>query len=204
MRLIPILLMTALAWALAACAAGPRPLRGPVPLEWRTLVGCYGVTSGSEEWTFLLDSTASPSEEGARAAQSLRAPRQQDVREYWWVTDRNTVVYRVHEGWGQKMEFVARGDSLVGMHYLFYDMDGWQPRGRVVAVREPCPAGSSRHSVATPRAVDRRGAADVAGRAGAGLRLSAERPGLLRCRHRLAAALDRQLASRSAARLSTA
>jgi hypothetical protein len=143
MRLIGILLMTGPAGALASCAAGPRPRRGPVPLEWRALVGCYRVTKGSEEWTIVLDSTASTSEEGTWVARSLRAPRQQDVREYWRVTDLNTVLYALHEGWGQMMEFVVRGDSLVGMHYLFYDMDGWQPSGRVVAVRDPCPAGMS-------------------------------------------------------------
>jgi hypothetical protein len=52
-RLIGILLMTGLAGVQASCAAGPRPLRGPVPLEWRTLVGCYHLTKGPNEWTFV-------------------------------------------------------------------------------------------------------------------------------------------------------
>lgn len=29
-----------------------------------------------------------------------RPPRPEDVREYWLVTERNTVVHRLHEGWG--------------------------------------------------------------------------------------------------------
>jgi hypothetical protein len=144
MRLIGILLMTGLAGALASCAAGPRPLRGPVPLEWRTLVGCYHLTKESEEWSFALDSTASTWEEGARVARSLRAPRQQDVREYWRVTERNTVVYMVHEGWGWMMEFVVRGDSLTGTQYVFTDVVGREPpRVPAAAVREPCPTGGA-------------------------------------------------------------
>lgn len=146
MRLLWTLAMTALAGALASCSAGPRPLRGPVPLEWRTLVGCYRLTEGPAQWTFALDSTASSSSvEGTRAARSLWTARPEYAREYWLVTDRNTVVYVLHEGlWGQVMEFVARGDSLAGTHYVFTDVIGREPpRVPSAAVREPCPAGGS-------------------------------------------------------------
>jgi hypothetical protein len=144
MRLIPVLLMTGLAGALAACAARPRPLRGPVPLEWRTLVGCYRPTQGPMEWTFALDSTASAREEGARAARSLMPAWVEQPRAEWLVTDRNTVVYVLHQGWGQMMEFVVRGDSLVGTHRLFNDLIGWEPWSvPAAAVRVSCPAGDS-------------------------------------------------------------
>ena len=89
MRLLLTLTMTAFGSTLAACAGGPRPLRGPTPLEWRALVGCYRLTQGPAKWSFALDSAAG-SEEGARSARSF-VPRQEDVREYWLVTDRNTV-----------------------------------------------------------------------------------------------------------------
>jgi hypothetical protein len=141
MRLLLTLMVTAFAGTLAACAGGPRPLRGPVPLEWRALVGCYRLTQGPDTGSFALDSVAEGVwGEGARRARSF-VPRQGDVREHWLVTDRNTVVYMVHEGWGHSMEFVVRGDSLVGTHYTHTDVIGWEPREPAAAVREPCPAG---------------------------------------------------------------
>jgi hypothetical protein len=143
MRLLLTLMMMAFAGTLAACAGGPRPLRGPAPLEWRALVGCYRITQGPQKWSFALDSAAERTfAEGGRSARSF-VPRQEGAREYWLVTDRNTVVYVVHEWWGVSMEFVARGDSLVGMHYMHTDVIGWQPRPPAAAVREPCPAGGS-------------------------------------------------------------
>jgi hypothetical protein len=153
MRLIPVLLMTGLACAQTACAAGPRPLRGPVPLEWRALVGCYRLTQGSSSlYTFALDSTASTSEEGARTARSLRTRPEggREVREDWRITDRNTVVYMVHEGWGQMMVFVVRGDSLVGRHYMLTDVIGWEPHEPAAAVRVPCPADGSATALRQP------------------------------------------------------
>lgn len=140
MRLLLTLTMVGFTCALAGCAGRPRPLRGPVPLEWRALVGCYRLTQGPAKWSFALDSTAGPTseEEGARSARSF-VQRREDAREYWLVTDRNTVVYVVRDGWGETMEFVARGDSLVGMHYMHTDVIGWEPRMPAAAVREPCP-----------------------------------------------------------------
>jgi hypothetical protein len=114
MRLLLTLTMTAFGSTLAACAGGPRPLRGPTPLEWRALVGCYRITQGPAKWSFALDSAAERTfAEGGRSARSF-VPRQEDAREYWLVTDRNTVV----------------------------DV-GWEPRTPAAAVREPCPAGGS-------------------------------------------------------------
>jgi hypothetical protein len=139
MRLLLTLTMMGFTCALAGCAGRPRPLRGPVPLEWRALVGCYRMTQGPTQWSFALDSAAA-SEEGARSARSF-IRRQEDAREYWLITDRNTVVYVVREGWGVSMEFVARGDSLVGTHYMHTDVIGWEPRVPAAAVREPCPTG---------------------------------------------------------------
>ncbi|WP_420128083.1 hypothetical protein [Longimicrobium sp.] len=146
MRLLRTLTMMGLAGALASCLAGPRPVRGPVPLEWRALVGCYRLTQGPAAWTFALDSAASSSSvQGARAARSLWTARPEYAREYWLVTDRNTLVYVLHEGlWGQVMEFAVRGDSLAGTHYVFTDVVGREPpRVPAAAVREPCPAGGS-------------------------------------------------------------
>jgi hypothetical protein len=141
MRLLLTLMMMALTGTLAACAGGPRPLRGPAPLEWRALVGCYRLTQGPATWSFALDSAAERTEaEGARIARSF-VPRPEAVREHWLVTERNTVLYVKHEGWGTSMEFVVRGDSLVGMHYMHTDVVGWEPRTPAAAVREPCPAG---------------------------------------------------------------
>jgi len=137
MRLLLTLTMMGLTCAQAGCAGRPRPLRGPVPLEWRALVGCYRLTQAPTLWSFALDSTAG-SEEGSRSARSF--VQRYNAREDWLITDRDTVVYRVHEGWGVSMEFVARGDSLVGTHYLHSDM-GWELRRPAAAVREPCPAG---------------------------------------------------------------
>lgn len=143
MRLLPTLTMTAFAGTLAACAGGPPPLRGPAPLDWRALVGCYQLTEGPAQWSFALDSTAaSTSMEGARAARSPGLTRPDYAREYWLVSEHNTLVYVLHEGlWGQVMEFVARGDSLAGTHYVFTDVVGREPpRVPSAAVREPCPA----------------------------------------------------------------
>ncbi|HEX2081406.1 MAG TPA: hypothetical protein VHG08_27130, partial [Longimicrobium sp.] len=114
----------------------------PAPLEWRALVGCYRLTQGPETWSFALDSAAEPtSEEGARRARSF-VPRPEAVEEYWLLTDRNTVVYVQHEGWGMLMEFVVRGDSLTGIHHMRTDVIGWEPHVPAAAVREPCPAGA--------------------------------------------------------------
>jgi len=143
MRLLLTLMMTAFAGTLAACAAGRRPLRAPGPLDWRAVVGCYRMTQGPVTGSFVLDS-ASTGEEGVRSAHSLVPPQQQDAREDWRVTDGDTVVYFRHEGWGQVMEFVVRGDSLIGTHYLVYDVVGYEPaRTPAAAVREPCRAGGS-------------------------------------------------------------
>ena len=138
MRLLLTLTMMGFTCSLAACAGRPRPLRGPVPLEWRALVGCYRLTQAPTLWSFALDSAAG-SEEGSRSARSF-VPRY-NAREFWFITDRNTVVYRVMEGWGVSLEFVARGDSLVGTHYMHTDVIGWEPQRPATAVREPCPAG---------------------------------------------------------------
>jgi hypothetical protein len=142
MRPLLTLMMTAFAGTMAACAGGPR-LRGPEPLDWRAMVGCYRLTEGPAQWSFALDSTASSSSlDGPRAARSLWVARPDYAREYWFVTEHNTLVYVLHEGlWGQVMEFVARGDSLAGTHYVFTDVVGREPpRVPSAAVREPCPA----------------------------------------------------------------
>jgi hypothetical protein len=132
---------------MTGCAPGPRSLRGPAPVEWRTLVGCWQLVAPRDDGVRVaFDSTLSTASSargraGARDARSLRE-RLSNPQEYWRVTPENAVVHVVHEGlWGSFSEYVVRGDSLVGRMYTFSDVPGAEPDWRpAAAVRAACPA----------------------------------------------------------------
>jgi hypothetical protein len=123
----------------------PWPLRSPHPVDWPTLVGCWRMTSaasGRELVAFdsMLAAEPRPAAGGPlRRARSI-PPAYQSGRATWRVTERNTVEYVDHAGWGSTWEFVVRGDSLAGRMYAHTHVMEYQPRRlRAAAVRVPCP-----------------------------------------------------------------
>lgn len=134
----------------AGCAQGPRPLRGPSPVDWRAIAGCWRLVEPHDDAVIVSFHTtpstarAARRREGARAARSSRE-HLSNPQEYWRVTPRNTVESVVHEGlFGSYSEFLVRGDGLVGRRYPFSDVPGaeleWK---RAAAVRAACPGGSA-------------------------------------------------------------
>lgn len=147
MRRIVVLGVAGMMAVQAGCASGPRPLRGPSPVDWRSLVGCWRLVEPRDDGVIVaFDTTLSTARsaqgrEGARDARSFRE-HLSNLQEFWRVTPGNTVEYVVHEGlFGSYSEFVVHGDSLVGRMYLFSDVPSAEPEWRrAAAVRAGCPA----------------------------------------------------------------
>ena len=135
---------------MAGCAPAAGPARGPEPVAWRSLVGCWRQVAPRDDGVRVaFDSALSTARsargrEGARQARSFRE-HLSGVEEYWRVTPADSVLYVVHEGlWGSYSEFAVRGDSLVGRMYTFSDVPGAEPDWRpAAAVRAACPAAGA-------------------------------------------------------------
>lgn len=120
----------------------PRTMRGPEPVDWRALLGCWRMV---DRWAFVLDSVPaqlriSRPREGARQVTVPGGGGSSDV--YWRVTPRNTVELVTDAGlWGTFYEFTVREGRLVGRSVSWTDVVGvYHPYVRAAAERSPCPA----------------------------------------------------------------
>lgn len=148
-----IALLTLLAIFQVACASAPPPLRGPTPLEWRALVGCYQLAAtGAYPWRFVLDSVPatrrfSGTTGEAWQSRNLGASAPAEY-EFWQITPRNTVTVVEHQfPGGRWLEMVVRGDTLAGrlQTYSHHGRNAPPPLP-ARAVRTPCPAEPARPS----------------------------------------------------------
>jgi len=140
MKALTALLMVVICAACGARRSTGAPVPDPASPLPRTLVGCYELPEGRRVY---LDSVAQTgtSLAGPGVRRALFAPDAPIVYGYWFVTRARRIWVVRHDGlWGRSWELEARGDSLVGTHYLHSDM-GWELRRPAAAVREPCPAG---------------------------------------------------------------
>ena len=124
----------------------PWPMRSPHPVDWRTLVGCWRMTSAASGPELVaFDSTLAPQPRPAaggppRLARSFPPADDARLASTWRVTQGNAIEYVDHSGWGSTWEFVVRGDSMAGRMYAHTHVMGYEPqRLRAAAVRVPCP-----------------------------------------------------------------
>lgn len=133
----------------------PRALRGPQPLDWRSLVGCYWMdaTRGRPSWPFFLDSFPAKRSPGQSRDGALRAraPGSGEPDVYWLVTSRNTLTLKL-EGTGfggHHYDFIPSGEQLRGRLLLWFHT-GHSTYSRATARRVPCPPDADGEPASRP------------------------------------------------------
>lgn len=125
----------------------PPPLRGPRPLDWRALVGCYQMEGlqGRPSFPFFLDSVPAKLSSGRSRDGALQAyaPGSGDPDAHWQVARGNTLELSL-EGTGlggYHYSLIVRGERLEG-RLLIWSHTGRNPwYGRAAARRVPCADG---------------------------------------------------------------